>query len=223
VTLAVAHRGDPVAHRENTLAAFAAAVAAGADMVELDVRRAADGGAAVIHDPTLERLWKVRRPVAALTLDELRALGIPSLAEALDAIPVQVMVDYKDDSAVDAALEAVAAADAVARCVFAGDNFAGHARIRSLCPEARIAATWMWADRDPEPVLDELGAELFNPHGSVLRDRPELVERMHARGTAVSVWTLDRRSHLEWALALGVDAVISNRIGDLVDLLETVC
>ncbi|HWC46036.1 MAG TPA: glycerophosphodiester phosphodiesterase family protein, partial [Casimicrobiaceae bacterium] len=49
----MAHRGDPFAHTENTLDAFAAAVAAGADMIELDVRRTSDGFAAVVHDPTL--------------------------------------------------------------------------------------------------------------------------------------------------------------------------
>jgi len=223
VTLAVAHRGDPVAHRENTVAAFAAAVAAGADMVELDVRRSADGVAAVVHDPTLERLWGRRRRVSETPMAELRALGIPDLAEALEAIPVQVMVDYKRDDVVEPALEAILAADALDRCVFAGDNFAGHRRIRSLRPDARIAVTWTRAEREPEQVLDELGAELFNPDGRVLRDRPYLVERMHARGTAVSVWTLDRREHLEWAIALGVDAVITNRVADLVELLEAVC
>ena len=66
MTLAIAHRGDPVAHRENTLAAFEAAVAAGADMVELDVWRSADGGAAVIHDPTLKRIWLMRSTAHSL-------------------------------------------------------------------------------------------------------------------------------------------------------------
>jgi glycerophosphoryl diester phosphodiesterase len=220
VTLAIAHRGDPVAHRENTLAAFRAAVDAGADMVELDVRRTADGRAAVIHDATLERVWGVPERVSALTLAELRELGIPSLEEALEAIPVQVMVDYKDDSAVDPALEAVVTADAVDRCVFAGDNFAGHRRIRKLHPRARIAVTWNWPDRDPEPILDELEAEFFNPDGRVLLQNAEFMPRMRARGTAVSVWTIDDRSAMELALGLGVAGVITNRIGELVALLE---
>jgi glycerophosphoryl diester phosphodiesterase len=218
VTLAVAHRGDPVAHRENTIAAFEAAVAAGADKVELDVWPSADGVAAVLHDETLDRLWNVPRRVVDLTIAELGELGIPSLAEALEAIPVQVMVDYKDASAVDPALAAIAAADALDRCVFAGENFAGHRRIRALHPDARIALTWNWPDRDPEPLLDELDAEFFNPDGRVLRANPAFLDRMRERGTAVSVWTLDERCHLEWALGLGVDAVITNRIHDLLEL-----
>ena len=54
---AIAHRGEPVGHRENTLPAFEAAVALGADMVEIDLRRTRDGAIVVLHDQTLERLW----------------------------------------------------------------------------------------------------------------------------------------------------------------------
>jgi glycerophosphoryl diester phosphodiesterase len=58
VPIAIAHRGDPIAERENTLPAFEAAVLAGADMVELDLRRTADGEIVVLHDATLSRLTR---------------------------------------------------------------------------------------------------------------------------------------------------------------------
>jgi glycerophosphoryl diester phosphodiesterase len=218
VTLAIAHRGDPFAHRENTLAAFAAAVGAGADMIELDVRRTADGAAAVVHDPTLERLWGLRRRVADLTMDELGALGIPDLAAALEAIPVQVMVDYTDADAVEPALAAIAAADALGRVLFSGGCIEGHRRIRELHPEARIALTWTRDAPCPDALLDELGAEFFNPDGRLLARDPALVARMHARGTGVSTWTIDRPSDMERLLELGVDAIITNRIGKLLEL-----
>jgi glycerophosphoryl diester phosphodiesterase len=217
--LAVAHRGDPLAYRENTVAAFAAAVEAGADMVELDVRRTADGAAAVLHDPTLERLWNVRRPVAAMTMDELRALGIPDLAGALAAIPVQVMVDYTEADVVEPALAAIAEAGALPRVLFSGECIEGHRRIRRLHPDARIALTWTRRDASPDALLDELGAEFFNPDGRLLARDPSLVARMHARGTGVSTWTIDRRADMERLLDLGVDAVITNRIADLLELL----
>ena len=40
---AIAHRGDPVRERENTLPPFTAAAALGADMIELDLRCTRDG------------------------------------------------------------------------------------------------------------------------------------------------------------------------------------
>ena len=72
---AIAHRGDPVGHRENTLPAFAAAVGLGADMVELDLRRTRDGNIVCLHDQTLERLWGLDAPVGDLNLSAVQALG----------------------------------------------------------------------------------------------------------------------------------------------------
>ncbi|HET8529057.1 MAG TPA: glycerophosphodiester phosphodiesterase family protein [Gaiellaceae bacterium] len=219
--LAIAHRGDPFAHTENTLDAFGAAVAAGADMIELDVRRTSDGRAAVVHDPTLERIWNVRRPVSELTLADVRELGVPDLAAALDAIPqhVQVMVDYEEAGVAEPALDAVLEAGALERCVFSGDDFAGHRRIREREPGARIAATWTLETPIPDALLDELDAEFYNPSGHVLARDPTALERMRARGTKVSVWTIDEPDDMAFFLDLGVDAVITNRIADLVGLL----
>lgn len=223
--LAIAHRGDPLAHRENTLPAFAAAVEGGAGMIELDIRRSADGRAVVVHDRTLERLWEVPRRVADLTRDEVCALGIPDLAQALAAIPshVQVMVDYEDEDVAEPALADVVAAESLGRVLFSGDCFAGHRRIRRLAPDARIAATW---DRDapcPGELLDELAAEFYNPSGNVLGRDPNAVERMHARGTQVSVWTIDEPSDMELFIEMGVDAIITNRVAALVELLGAPC
>jgi glycerophosphoryl diester phosphodiesterase len=215
--LAIAHRGDPFAYRENTLPAFAGAVAAGADMVELDVRRTAAGAAAVVHDATLERLWGVRRRVAEMSMDELRAIGVPDLAESLAAIPVQVMVDYKHADVAEPALEAVLAADALDRCVFAGESFDGHRRIRALAPEARIALTWTRAEVDPRPLLDELEVEFFNPYWELCT--AAVVESMHERGLKVSTWTVDEPAAMRRVLDAGADAVITNRLGALLGLL----
>jgi glycerophosphoryl diester phosphodiesterase len=223
--LVIAHRGDPVTERENTLPAFSAAVAAGADMIELDVRCSADGEPVVVHDPTLERLWGVARRVGELAADDVRALGIPDLAQALAAIPasVQVMVDYEEPAVAEPALDVVLEAGALERCIFSGECYGAHRALRAREPAVRIACTWTGDAPCPDALLDELDAELWNPSGRVLARWPAEVERMHARGTGVSVWTIDRREDMRRCLDLGVDAVITNRVADLVDLLERVC
>jgi glycerophosphoryl diester phosphodiesterase len=223
--LAIAHRGDPITERENTPAAFAAAVDAGADMIELDVRCTADGEAVVVHDATLDRIWGVAKRVLDLRAGDLRTLGIPDLAQALRGIPepVQVMVDYEEREVAEPALAAVLAEGALERCLFSGDCYEGHRAIRERAPDARIACTWTSDAPVADALLDQLGAEYWNPSGNVLARRPDEVARMHARGTLVSVWTIDRREDMQHFLDLGVDALITNRVADLVDLLERVC
>ena len=62
MTLAIAHRGEPGGHIENTLDSFQAAIDAGAPMLEIDVRLTADGRPVVIHDADLTRIWGVSAP-----------------------------------------------------------------------------------------------------------------------------------------------------------------
>ena len=78
--LVIAHRGASAAFPENTLAAFAGAVAQGADGVELDVRRTADGRLALSHDDTLAD-GRVVAETAWADLPE----AVTDLASALDA------------------------------------------------------------------------------------------------------------------------------------------
>src|SRR5947209_4506366 len=52
----IAHRGEHLSHPENTIAAFQAAVDAGADFFELDVRTTSDGKFVLMHDSTVDRM-----------------------------------------------------------------------------------------------------------------------------------------------------------------------
>src|SRR5437016_3807591 len=97
--LVFAHRGGGALAPENTMAAFANAVALGADGVELDVRLSRDGVAVVIHDDTLDRTTTLDGPVAARTVCELAVAGVPSLVDVLSRYPtVRVIVELKVDS-----------------------------------------------------------------------------------------------------------------------------
>ena len=50
-----AHRGASFEDAENTLSGFRRAVAAGADMIEFDVRMSRDGVPVILHDKTIDR------------------------------------------------------------------------------------------------------------------------------------------------------------------------
>jgi glycerophosphoryl diester phosphodiesterase len=55
------------------------------------------------------------------------------------------------------------------------------------------------------------GVPIAGPSIDVLREHPHYVERVHAAGGRVHVWTVDEKADLELCVSLGVDAVISNR------------
>lgn len=102
----IAHRGFSSVAPENTLPSFRLALAAGADLVELDTHHSRDGVPVVIHDGELDRTTDATRrwggaklPVTAKSVAELKALdaggwfakryagaSLPTLTEALDCI-----------------------------------------------------------------------------------------------------------------------------------------
>jgi glycerophosphoryl diester phosphodiesterase len=83
----VSHRGehDNQVIMENTLAAFERARAAGVWGIECDIRWTRDLIPVICHDPTPERLFGVKEPLAELDFNELRARVplIPSLEEVV--------------------------------------------------------------------------------------------------------------------------------------------
>ena len=87
---AVAHRGTPRRHPENTLPSFTTALRLGCDAIELDVQWTLDEVAVVYHDRTLAHAGGGRRRVHQLTLRELRRAAtnyrIPTLQQTLDRI-----------------------------------------------------------------------------------------------------------------------------------------
>jgi glycerophosphoryl diester phosphodiesterase len=216
--IAIAHRGDPIAERENTLAAFASAVRQGADMVEIDLRRTRDGEIVVLHDPTLLRLWGLDRKVAELDLAALRDLGhgqerVPTLREVLTEIKVPLMVDFTGGEVVEGALLAVRRAGALDRSLFVTGNVRALRRLRDLAPEARIGLSWIEQDPPTPALLEELDAEYWNPMFRLVT--PERVADVHGLGRKVSTWTVDKPRHMSRVIDAGVDAIVSNRIGEL--------
>jgi len=221
VPLAVAHRGDPVSYRENTVPAFVAAVGQGADMVELDCQLTSDDRVVVLHDRTLARLWRLDRAVRTMSAADVAAVEqdgcrVPLLAEVLRAVPVQVMVDVSGLEIMPRAYAEVCQAGAGQRCVFVG-SLQALRWLRAADAAARIGLTWGEAQLPGDALLDELRPELYNPRFDLIDSAAVAV--MHGRGIGVSTWTVDDEQAMAGLVALGVDAIVTNRVAQLVALL----
>ncbi len=120
MTLNLAHRGARKVAPENTLPAFELGMQLGADGVELDVQRSADGHLFVLHDITLDKTTDGRGHAASYSLAALkefdagsyfgeawRGTAMPTLDEVFDTLPEDafVNIELKRDSFVRDGLE----------------------------------------------------------------------------------------------------------------------
>ena len=144
MTLVVAHRGASSVAPENTLEAFAKAIELGADMIELDVRRGADGRLVVSHDP-------------------LPAPDVPTLAQAVELCGGRIALDVelKEPGLEDEALRIASGADFVVTS-FLEEAVAATKRLR---PDVRTGL--LLRPETPSPPV-ATAADFLGPHHALL-------------------------------------------------------
>lgn len=230
--LVMAHRGARDSAPENTMAAFRAALDAGADAIELDVKRCATGEVVVIHDATVDRTTDGSGRVADLTLYDLRALDagswfapafagepIPLLSEVLDWAHdrIRLNIEIKDDGLQRPGLEQEIAAMLQERC---------------LGPEQTLICSFdpgsLWRMRRAAPELPRgllytedrsiasaqrwprwlLRPEALHPYYAMVDD--EYLAWARRTLHRVNVWTVNEAEDIRRMLALGVDGVITD-------------
>jgi glycerophosphoryl diester phosphodiesterase len=235
----IAHRGDSSSAPENTVEAFDAAVRAGSDLIEIDVRLTADGEAVVIHDSSALRTAGIDAPVAELTADQLGAADAGSwfgpgfaaarvptfstVADWADAHPdVGWLVEFKGvwtPAQLAGPAAALRARGLAGRTILQGFEVETVAAARDVAPDfARALLVWLLDDEQALfTQLYELGAAGCNPCGMLPGHRPGLAGRLRDAGYSVFPWTLDEPD--EWGAAggAGVDGVITNRPGSFRD------
>lgn len=227
MTLVFGHRGASSVERENTIAAFEAAARLGADGVELDVRRTADGAMVVHHDAALpDGRVIVEVPAVALPSD------VPTLRDALIACEgmhvnieiknVPIDPDYDPTEAVAAhVVDLVQEMDLREQVIVSSFGLAAIDAVRTLDPS--VPTGWLTlASYDQLRALDtavEHGHTALHPFFSTVTD--ELVTAAHGTGVAVNTWTVDDPVEMERLAALGVDALITNDVALAVTTLRS--
>lgn len=186
--LVSAHRGqsEPTA-AENAIGSFARTLAAGPILIELDVRKTADGVLVLMHDETLDRTTTGTGPVSARSFAEVRALTlrddagrltgerVPTFAEALDwarRSGAMLQVDVKRGVSFAEAVEAVRAAGLIDRVVMITYTVADALTVGRLDRQVMISASIDTRDEydalmdgglDPRRLLVFTGTRLPDP------------------------------------------------------------
>jgi len=219
----IAHRGSSASHRENSWAAFEAAVAEGADAIECDVVGTRDGVLVVRHD-----LAAASRFVCELSAAELEAAepGVTRLGDLLSwaaRARIDLLVEVKDPGI------ALVAATAIASSVWRDRVVVGSFHAPSLAAikagVRRIRTSFMMGSVvGPDALLQlartyrvdgvHLCWESRATHPHRLLDTT-LIGKLRCAGLDVTLWHEEREDELRALVALEPDAICTNTPGAL--------
>jgi glycerophosphoryl diester phosphodiesterase len=239
--LNIGHRGAKGLAPENTLMAFRAGLASGADGVEFDVQRTADGHLVVFHDDDLKRIAGVSGRIVTSTLAMLRELDvgrhfgpkfagetIPTLDEVLDTLSGDCFVNIeakrfriRSDGLEASLVEAIRRRSLYDRCIVSCFNPIILWRIGRMDRRIRLGLLY-----DPDlPLL--LGTawprrlmrvDALHPWTGQLTAK--LVNQAHREGRPVNTWTVNAPEEMRRVIDLGVDGIITDRPDVLAALLR---
>ncbi len=228
--IVIGHRGDKVSAPENTLSAFKLAAEKGADAVEFDVKLTADGQVIVLHDPTVDRTTDGSGKIADLPLAAARELDagawfseqyrgekIPTLAEVFETVGKRIHMNVEltnystpNDALVPKVVELVKEHGMESRVLFSSFLARNLRTAQRLLPEVPCGLLTL------SGLLGAWG-RTFGWRGDCAALNPYLtdvnaglVDRLHAAGKRLNVWTVNAEADLKRMIGLGVDGLITD-------------
>lgn len=220
-----AHRGfwkcEEAGNAQNSIASLREAQKNGFWGSEFDVHLTADDVVVVNHDPsingisirkhTYHQLLKAQLPNGERipTLGEYLKQGAQSSCMLVLEIKPQKTV-YRTLKLAKACVEELRRHNLLApsRVMFISFSFEACQWIAEELPG--FGNQYLEGDKDPETV-HAAGINGIDYHYIAFRRHPDWVERAHALGMDVNVWTVDSKSEMEYLRDLGVDVITTNR------------
>lgn len=227
-----AHRGFSAVAPENSLPAFGAAVALGAQEIEFDLYWTKDGEIVSIHDATLDRVstgsGKVFEKTYAELLDydfgikkdaHFKGLRIVTFEEILRKFACQVYMNIHLKSSGDSpweeahlrkVLDLIDAYDARRHVYFMTSSGKLHDQIARLAPDI-IRCMGNGNFRDNHSIIESALAhqcqmvQLFKPYFD-----QATIEKAHAAGLRCNVFWSDDTEEAKRFLEMGADTILTN-------------
>ncbi len=233
--LDIAHRGGGAVRPEETLPAFENALAVGADVLEFDVHRTADGVLVAMHDDTVDRTTDGVGAIADMTFDALRMLDagyqftadggqtypyrgmgvvVPTVDEILGAFPgAYFCIEIKgtQPEIPGELLAAIAAHEATERVVLASFSTESIAAVRAMAPGVFTSLSLdemvEFLDRVDDPSYVPPGLFVQPPWAAASQEN---VDRAHALGMKIHPWTVNDAAAMKSLIARGVDGIMTD-------------
>lgn len=239
----ISHRGESHDAPENTMAAFRLAWERNTDGIELDVHLSADGEVMVMHDSSAKRTSGVDVEISETASADLRKLDvgswkneafrgekIPFLTEVLPEIPngKKIFIELKSDN--PALLDRTAAICANSKLtdnqiVIISFCCAQIERAAEIVPQYKryLLDSWNWNKEtkvyDPDHIELIRRGLAHRANGLDLSGwhiwTQEAIDAWRNAGFLLGVWTVDELERAVYYYNIGVDAITSNRAGEL--------
>ncbi len=245
MALVIGHRGARSLAPENMLEGIRTAAKCRADMVEVDVRLSKDGALVLMHDDTVDRTTIGKGKVEDLNLDDLKTLGIPTLADAVSStreLGLGLIVEMKEEGIEELVVKELVVKELVVKELVVkepvvkgpvvkqpvSNGLKGsdvivtsfyHASLREIKELSSLKTGIIISSLPVRPVELALwaNANAIFPK----RTNPRLFKDAHRYGIEVYPWTINDRNEAAWLLRLGADGLVTDDpclIRDVADL-----
>lgn len=222
--LIIGHRGASGHLPENTLPAFQKAIELNADGVELDIWPDAEGVPTVIHDEDLSRTTTHKGKVTSLRRADLEPLGVPSYQQVLDVAQGKLIVftelkGKQEEHVGEAIVSAVESGKwSYAQLPVIGFNHQQLTTLKERFPALSIGLSYGKETLENIPAEQRdsyMIAKASAAHADAINPdyhfaTPELVQKAHAAGLKVNVWTVNSETAMQQMLDAGVDSIMTD-------------
>ena len=221
----IAHRGGGTLANENTVLSLEAAVSANAAASEIDVQRTADGHYIINHDATFARCCGDNRKPGEMTLEEIKQLGVrdaqnplapetevATIEEMMDAAKgrIELYIELKGESAdeqmADDLIAMAKERQMLDECKFISLSYGLIDYIETNYPEAETGYLCYFSFGD----LADMNCDVLLLEAETATQ--ENVNRIHAAGKEVNVWTVNTMNAMTHFMASDVDGIITDEV-----------
>ena len=226
-----AHRGFNSVAPENSMPAFGAAVALGAEEIEFDLWSTKDGVLVSCHDSTLDRVSDGSGKIYDHTYEELLRLDfgvkhsekfgglkIPTFEEILQKFAGRVIMNIHvkiwdmnfDEPMIEEIVALIRKYDCEKHIYFMTASDKIIKRVMEYAPDLKVCVGWD-GNKDPMSIVDRaiaLGAykvQLFKPYFN-----QQSIDKAHAHGILCNVFWADDPDEARRYFEMGIDAVLTN-------------
>jgi glycerophosphoryl diester phosphodiesterase len=213
----IAHRGMPFLAHENTIESFKRAVELGADMIEFDIRRTADGNLVAFHDPSIthnhtEFLLRDLSFTKLQSIASLQKFQIPKVSEIFETFAGETCFDieFKEENCEEETMSIVSDNQCIEDCCCTSFNEAVVRKVQSLWPDTLSGL--LIEDSSMLYKYDISSLNMLCPSTKVFLANRALFTDWKMAGKYIAVWTVDDSTLLKQMFSDDlIDCIITNR------------